>query len=467
MLAFLNKYLAPQPPKNISDQMAAYNSSRRVKNLSSFCYAPSINMYFSQDGHVKLCCHNMEYSIGKYPEQSISEIWNSAEAEKIRQDMKEYKLYEGCNICKADVDMGAFHEVRAKHFDTLPVNKQYPTMMEFLLTNTCNLECVMCKGEFSSLIRQNREKLPPIPNAYDEQFIVQLREFIPYLHEARFSGSGEAFLIDVNYKIWEMILELNPKCIIMVQTNGMVLNSRIKDLMRRGNFQIGVSLDSLRKEVFEAIRPHARLERVMENIRYFNEYAREKKIKFSIALCVMRQNWREMAEFVNFANSLNATATFHKVYHPMEFSMQTLSKNELQEAISYLSQFSTATDTYLQKQNARHFQYIIDSLKEWEKEALPIVVENLTKEELIDSILNKSLIYIKREFQAEGIAALEYSSFQTKFSRLIEMFTADGKEKKVLMQMYRSDFVQIFPYFKQYSESELYSLSAQLAPDTQ
>jgi MoaA/NifB/PqqE/SkfB family radical SAM enzyme len=468
MFSFFTKLKSrPQsPPKDISAKMVAYNETRSAKDQSSFCYAPSINMYFSQDGHVKLCCPNMEYSIGKYPDQSIAEIWHSEAAKKIRQDMREYRLYEGCNICKADVDMGAYQEVRARHFDSLPTHAQYPTMMEFLLTNTCNLECVMCKGEFSSLIRQNREKLPPIPNVYDDNFIEQLKDFIPHLREARFSGSGEAFLIDANYKIWDMILELNPQCLIMVQTNGMVLNSRIKDLLSRGNFQIGVSLDSLRKEVFEAIRPHAKFERVMENIQYFNTYAKSKKIKFSIALCVMRQNWRELPDYVRFANSFDATVTFHKVCHPMEFSLQTLSKKELQEIVSYLSAATIDADTQLGKQNVRHFKYILDSVRAWEKEATAIIVENLSEQELMESILDQSLGFIKAEYKEDAQVEHEYSMFKAKFERLIEMFRFDGREKKILVQMYRSDFKFIFPFFKHNSERELYTLSLQLAPDT-
>jgi MoaA/NifB/PqqE/SkfB family radical SAM enzyme len=74
-----------------------------------------------------------------------------------------------------------------------------------------------------------------------------------------------------------MIIAINPKCLIMVQTNGMVLNERIKNLLSRGNFQIGVSIDSLKKEVYETIRPHGKLERVMENINYFSEYSKRKK----------------------------------------------------------------------------------------------------------------------------------------------------------------------------------------------
>lgn len=466
MLSFLKNFRDNnKPPKNLPIQMQEYNKSRYTKNLSAFCHAPSVNMYFAQDGHVKLCCHNMEYSIGKYPDQTIEEIWSSEAAKKIRKDMKDYSLFKECNICKADLEIGAFDEVSAKHFDSLPIHPSYPTMMEFLLTNTCNLECVMCKGEFSSLIRQNREKLPPIANVYDDAFISQLRPFIPHLREVRFSGSGEAFLIDVNYKIWDMILEINPQCLIMVQTNGTVLNSRIKDLLIRGNFQIGVSLDSLKKEVFETIRPHARLERVIENIHYFSNYSKERKMKFSIAMCVMRQNWKEMPEFVHFANSLNATATFHKVYHPMEFSLQTLSKGELEEITAFLSNVTLQTETSLQQKNAKHFQYLLTLFKKWESEASTIIVENLTDQEMETIVIRQAEQFFNNNSNDANEAKLEFEQFQSKFAGMMYRFEKDGKKRKILLQMYRSDFSMIFPYFKQFSEEELYALSSQLAPD--
>ena len=165
-IKFFLKPEAPPPlnPGKIdADKIIGYNKSRPITaDRTSFCYAPSVNMLFSQDGIVRVCCHNMEFSIGKYPEQSIAEIWKSEKANGLRQHMKDWDLSHGCQICDADLRMGSFEEVRASHFDYLPQHADYPTMMEFLLTNTCNLECVMCRGEYSSLIRKNREKLPPI-----------------------------------------------------------------------------------------------------------------------------------------------------------------------------------------------------------------------------------------------------------------------------------------------------------------
>lgn len=364
---FINSLLAKQPEQSAFDPklVRAYNKTRLSKDYSSFCFAPSINMLFAQDGQVFACCHNKEYALGRWPEQTISEIWNSEAAKALRASLRKYDLSKGCSICAEDMNPNGFEEVRARHFDTLPIHQEYPTMMEFLLTNTCNLECVMCQGEFSSLIRKNREKLPPIHSPYNQEFLKQLEEFIPYLRETRFSGSGEAFSIDMNYDIWEMIIARNPKCLIMVQTNGTILTGRVKEIMAKGNFQIGVSLDSLQKETYEGIRLNANFNKVMDNIRYFNQYCLDKNIKFSIATCIMRNNWRELPDFINFSNSLNAVATFHKVWWPEEYALFNLTASELKEIYDYLSGHSFPTDTHRQQLNQHHYNYFVAVVKDW------------------------------------------------------------------------------------------------------
>jgi MoaA/NifB/PqqE/SkfB family radical SAM enzyme len=382
------------------ETIRAYNNTRKPSLTGSFCYAPGINMLFGQDGKIRACCHNMEYTLGEYPKQTIQEIWKGEAAEQLRTHLKNFDLSHGCDICQADMNTHSFEEVRARHFDSLPASAAYPSMMEFLMTNTCNLECVMCKGEYSSLIRKNREKLPPIVSPYDKAFIAQLEEFIPHLEETRFSGSGEAFAIDMNYEIWEMIIRLNPKCVIMVQTNGSYLNARIKDLLSRGNFRIGVSLDSLQKENYESIRLNANFERVMENIRYFSDYSRNKNEKFAVALCVMRQNWRELPEFIKFCNENNAVATLHKVWFPREHALHSLHYRNLAEIHDYLAAFDWEANTPLQKLNKRHFQYIVSTVKDWKQNALflrdeAIHVDALSEQELMPFLQSK----LRKELQ--------------------------------------------------------------------
>ena len=405
---------------NPQDVVSAYNATRKKELRGSFCYAPSVNMLFSQDGSVFACCHNLETSVGRYPDMSISQIWKSAQANAFRQRMERFDLSHGCSICKADLETHNFQEIRAGHFDRVPRHAQYPTMMEFVLTNTCNLECVMCKGEYSSMIRQNREKLPPIRSPYDERFLEQLKEFIPYLHETRFSGSGEAFAIDMNYRIWDMLLQQNPGCIIMVQTNGTFLNSRIKDYLERGNFQIGVSLDSLKKEVYEGIRVHASFDKVLSNIDYFSDYCRKRKQKFVLAMCVMRENWRELPDFVNFANTKDAVVNFHKVWFPVENALHNLSADKLKEIYEYLSARDVNEDGLHGKWNRRHYHYMVSVIKQWLDKALELGAEG----RLVDTLHESELLpYFEKKLRQQ----LGYEDLTEERRKEMEMYMSKVK----------------------------------------
>lgn len=453
-----------QPERQLAavpDWAKGYDKTRTKKNMGSVCHAPSANMYFSQTGEVRVCCHNMDFVAGRYPEQTLQQIWKGAALKAMREDMKNYKLGEGCEVCLADLKRGSFQEVRASHFDNIPKHPEYPTQMEFLLTNICNLECVMCKGDFSSSIRQNREHLPPIPNVYDEAFLHQLEEFIPYLHETRFSGSGEAFLIEANFRIWEMIIRLNPKCIIMIQTNGTVLNSRIKELLERGKFQIGVSLDSLKKEVFEAIRPNAKFERVMENIHYFSEYSQKHKRKFAISTCVMRQNWDELPDFVRFSNKLRAVQNFHKVWHPHEYSLYNMSAAELKKASDFLSKHDFDATSYTENLNRGHYKYFQETVTHWYVAALDYErvqnqLNDFSAEKLLQLIEERSRRYfLENSYDMDGNVEREHNEFMQKVHSLLDILPIELLRKKALREMCRAEIKYVAEAVLQNNIAEL------------
>ena len=468
--SLLPSFFDDSPEPQIGKGLAkAYNDSRFGKNHKTFCYAPSTNMLFAQNGNVYACCHNKEIAIGRYPEQTISEIWNSQIAIDFRSRMEHYDLSAGCEICKSDLKPDAFQEVRARHFDTLQRNKNYPVMMEFLLTNICNLECVMCMGEYSSLIRKNREKLPTLEYHYDQAFIFQLDEFIPYLKETRFSGSGEAF--DVNYEIWEKIIKLNPKCVIMVQTNGTILTDRVKSVLSRGNFQIGVSLDSLKKNVYESIRLNANFDKVMSNIRYFSDYCKQKKIKFNLSLCVMRQNWEEMPAYIEFCNELDCVATFHKVWHPRKYALDNLPVIELVKIYDYLSKFDFEGKTPTQKLNREHYHYFISVIKEWRDKSREVnpydeEVSVLGYEGLIPYLSRKLYDYLIAQNHDEATTVELRTKYITKISAFVEMFdTLRDKERVlraaclrepslILYSLENFSIEENYKQFKSYKESE-------------
>jgi hypothetical protein len=78
MFSKLTNFFIKKPKINPNalplDSISAYNKVRDISKKSTFCFAPSINMYFSWEGKVIACCFNQKYELGKYPEQSIKEI---------------------------------------------------------------------------------------------------------------------------------------------------------------------------------------------------------------------------------------------------------------------------------------------------------------------------------------------------------------------------------------------------------
>lgn len=369
----LKKYVDPSINSTLTkEQVSEYNQQRKNEEyLETTCMAPFTNMYFSRYGEVFVCCHNRNQAIGKYPNQSIREIWDGDKSEEIRRYVKNSNLSLGCQICQLDIDRKLYAEVKANNFDQLPFNSHFPTMMEFELDITCNLECTMCSGEFSSSIRKNREHKSPFKPIYDDKFIDQLVEFIPYLHETRFSG-GEPFLIPIYIDIWERMVEINPSCLISVQTNGTVLNSRIKNILKKGRFEIGVSLDSMDKKTFESIRINSKFETVKQNINYFSDYCKRKETPFRLSMCVMKNNWKEMPEYLKLCDGYDAYVSFHKVSQPVDLGIRYLDSNELSDIYIYLKnyQFDSSFTTPKSKQNLKHYYSYVEQIRIWKEKQL-------------------------------------------------------------------------------------------------
>lgn len=354
-----------------NDVVKSYNAGRFTADKKHLCNAPFNNMYFNVLGQVGPCW--LTYLGGDtFPEKSLHDIWFGERYDGIRQQIRNRDLSGQCATCKFNIEHGNYVSVLASAYDVVPVAK-YPTMMEFELGNTCNLECVMCKGELSSSIRKNREKLPPVKSPYNDSFVEQLKEFIPHLKEARFNG-GEPFLININFHIWEQMLAINPAIKITIATNGSVLNYKVKDILERGSFLINLSLDGFSKESYEEIRVNGKFDRVMENLLYFHDYCKRKGTILCIMTNPMRQNWWEMPLFVDFCNKLNIPLWFNTVDYPVEYSLSGWDVANLEKVYAQLSDVvfenKHNTDPHLFERNVGIYNNFAKvQLKAWLDEA--------------------------------------------------------------------------------------------------
>ncbi|MEI6346675.1 MAG: radical SAM/SPASM domain-containing protein [Bacteroidota bacterium] len=340
-----------------------FNKSRFLGPQKLLCYAPLKMMYFAFNGEVIACCHNRKHIMGRYPEESLDNIWNGKEYNLLRDFIAHDDLSHGCEVCKHALLAKNFDGAKNSLYDRYQV-RSYPQIMEFELDNRCNLACVICSDLFSSTISidQSEKGITPI---YDDEFVRQLETYIPHLKEVKFYG-GEPFLINIYYTIWEKMLALNPNIQIVIQTNGTVLNERIMKLLERGNFNINISIDSLEKENFEKIRKNASFEEVMSNVAYFEQYCKTKGTNLGIIPTPNRLNWQDLPKLTNWASKIGAKIYFNTLVTPLDLALWNLTSDELEEIITTLYVAEIDLQHRLANENAHHFADFISQLKSWQ-----------------------------------------------------------------------------------------------------
>jgi MoaA/NifB/PqqE/SkfB family radical SAM enzyme len=361
-----------------------YNAARETDDPSLLCHFPWTTLNFDQWGRATACCYNRTHVLGMYPQDSLESIWFGDRARALRGYIRDNDFSHGCDACMQQIAGRNFHGTRARGADRFAskdtialwedaagadprARERMPKVFEFELQNTCNLECVMCWGDLSSAIRKNREKLPALASPYDAEFVRQLEPFLPHLREARFLG-GEPFLIALYYDIWERIVALNPALDVVITTNGTVLKDRTKDVLERMNCRIVVSIDSLRKEIYERIRVNARFHEVMHNFRWLLDLVRRKGTSMSIAVCPMTVNWRELPDIVAQCNAWEVHAYFNTLVWPESLSLPALPREELREVHRYLGSFEVPSGTYVQKCNRACYRSLVDQVGHWAAE---------------------------------------------------------------------------------------------------
>jgi sulfatase maturation enzyme AslB (radical SAM superfamily) len=222
----------------------------------------------------------------------------------------------------------------------------------------------MCTEEFSSVIAA-KKGLPSYKTPYNNDFLNQLIPFIPHLKEAKFYG-GEPFMIKIYYEIWDLIIKMNPKCRISIQTNASVMNDRILKLMNYKNIHLNISIDSLKSDVYESIRLGANFNDTMKNIDFFYNYAKKNNTFFGISACMMSLTAEEAPDFIHYCNQLDIPVYFHTVFQPESLALNAIPLDKLHQLIHQLSlnhHFLASTPN--QKKNIKHFQDFIRQLQFW------------------------------------------------------------------------------------------------------
>lgn len=363
------------------DILQQYNQQRKNQATSKICHAPFVNLNFEQNGNITACCFNRTHILGTFPKNSIAEAWEGEKSQELRNEINKNSLKLGCIGCEELLIAKDFTGVKTLYYDEYAENETFgdkllsfiskskkpkPRVFEFELENTCNLQCTMCNGYFSSSIRNHRENLPPIISPYNDEFVSQVTAFLPHLSDAKFLG-GEPFLIPIYYKIWDSIIEHNPKIKVHITTNASILNKKVKNYLDKLNANIIVSIDSINRECYESIRIGANFDSVWENVNYLLQYTRDKNSDLAFAVCPMSSNLNEMPEIIAYCNKEGIYIHFNTVWNPEHLSPRYMSPSELNNAIEAFKILDLPNESAAEKHNKKKLNDLISLLEYWQR----------------------------------------------------------------------------------------------------
>lgn len=390
---YRKKTITPIPMSDNSLQKLniEYNKQRFYGPQKYFCYAPFGSLFISYSGKVAPCyACNINESM---QHKSIEDIWNGKVFQSLRDDFAKGKIPEACSFCRDHFVSEDFGSVLANKYDHyLMSSKGFPVIAELELSNQCNLECIMCTGALSSSIRKNREHLPDVINKIPDDFINQFESILKNLKSLELTG-GDPLLIDLYYELLNRIEIINPKIDVLITTNANTFTKQTENLLNKNlKLSFNVSIDSLHEETYSQIRCNGSLKTALKNINHFKKYTQNHNTSLGFLVCPLKQNWKELPDFVAFANKHQASLSYHIVFKPAEHALWSFSSIELQEIVSYLKSFQFSGHNFIENINLRSYNSVVHLIESWLQKAInreKHLVETIQKiEKDIDSAKN-------------------------------------------------------------------------------
>jgi len=332
------------------------NIPRHHKTIT--CYAAFNHMRIKRNGMMMPCCFSTSHQKWEKGKTSLKDYWFGGVNEEYQDDFLEGGLSRGCvKSCGSrinkllpppiyDYDWNVGDERLEHAMDP----DSWPKVVEWEISNLCNMACPMCFGYLSSKHMLGRDKhLGPWPeNVFDDddnmnQILKELEEFVPHLKEFRFVG-GEPFAHKAFYSICEIISNLNPNIEVQVCTNGSVYNKKVEKICKENNLKLSISLDTVMPEEYPIIRVGGTHKQTFSNVEKFKKQIGSDNITINAVL--LNINAENIDQFFKFAID-NEFKCFINQYHRRsrehteDLSHELLGKEKIQSIINKIRHYWT------------------------------------------------------------------------------------------------------------------------------
>lgn len=274
----------------------------------NICKSPFFYIEVFVDGTVNCCCPSyIKFPIGNIYENKIEDIWNSKNAQKIRQLILKNN-YSCCNadLCSINSNPAVKELEYINTNEKLKKEMPLPKLVKFCHDYECNLKCITCRKDIMCHSKEELEKL----NNNIEKY------YLPLLKNAEtvcMNGSGDCLASRHSRILIKKIIEKYPKIKFDIHTNGLLCNEKVLkelDLINRISV-IEISLHASTQNTYEKIVLGSNWEKVIKNIKWVSELKKTKKIDDLFLFFVVNSiNYNEIIDFANLAQTYNAETYF-------------------------------------------------------------------------------------------------------------------------------------------------------------
>lgn len=183
-------------------------------------------------------------------------------------------------------------------------------MIDWAITNRCNLDCLHCRG------MANKE--------LDEKiFLKTANEIVSLKPQWIIIEGGEPFLRKELFDVLEIISKNNIK--IYLISNGMLLNEQYADKLARLGVKLMISIDGADKQSYEMIRKGANFQKLKESVNIANQY----DILDSCPITIGKHNYKQIDKLFQFVTEIGyKKITFIGIKPCEDYEKYVLNKQE-------------------------------------------------------------------------------------------------------------------------------------------